>query len=846
MRASQDMHVGGAGGSFRCRSPRSAEVPTNTGARVSRTGPVAAKTSCTRLGFGFSLLALPAPVVGAASDWRIEGDQAGAHLGAALAVGDFNGDGHGDVLVSAPDHDGEFANEGRVALYLGSSGGMASHPSWTMNGRQLDAHLGSVLAAAGDVNGDGYEDALIGAPDFDTSRHVRRHPAGEPAPVGADQGRVWLVFGSPTGFASAPRRVLSGLTDAEHLGAALAGAGDVNGDGFDDVLVGATGAVDGSGRVEVFPGSAAGLGATPLWSRVGVPQTGWGRIVGAAGDVNGDGFDDIVCSAAELGGFCGSQDLFLSSASGPLETPFYTFAQGIRAFGASRDFGQDGVPDALYIAKCTSSFELVVRNYAQGNVRGLEVYDPVAVTAGDLNGDGRTDAIASVPTFEYESFHGRVFAFTNLPPFPPVRAFPLYDGDQPGAGWGEALAAIDVDGDGADELFVGAPRQDSGETDEGIVVLFPGRKREVALLQTADSPRTTVQGRLAVGDFDADGFSDLITTRTVATEVLDAEVRHGSSTGLGTGADVVLVPPSGPARPYRRVESVSAGDANGDGHDDALVTFFTYEHFFGGDSGEFRNALYEGSVAGLGALPVASFPAITRFVGDVTGDGFDDALDLAPAPVFYLGSSSGLVATQTLPTAGALTFTGHLDGDGYLDVLLVQSNVQVAIYLGSPGGLVFDQTWWGFPSFSIQFLGLLDVDGDGVDELLVYDQSDSSKCRVWARAPGGFVRSPQWWESPDPPCCSSSSTNTRVVAIFDADLDGFADLLTATSSNASSLHTGSATGISRSQAWAGGMLWPGALLPFASQASADFDGDGNVELALSFSTEVRIYEARRL
>src|SRR6185503_17803037 len=173
-------------------------------------------------------------------------DQAGANLGSHVATaGDVNGDGFSDVLVGAWRFDDAFVDEGRAFLFLGSPTGLATTPAWTADGEQLGALLGSV-ASAGDVNGDGFGDVIVGAEGF---------TSGESA-----EGRVSLFLGSASGLSLVPARTLESDQSEAAFGRALAMAGDVNGDGFGDVIVGVPGLDDpyvtfDSGGASVFLGN---------------------------------------------------------------------------------------------------------------------------------------------------------------------------------------------------------------------------------------------------------------------------------------------------------------------------------------------------------------------------------------------------------------------------------------------------------------------------------------------------------------------------------------------------------------------------------------------------------------
>jgi hypothetical protein len=157
--------------------------------------------------------------------WTAEGDQAGAQFGIAVATaGDVDGDGYSDVLVGAPEFDGGEVGEGRAFVYRGSASGLAAAPAWTAESNQASSRLGAAVSAAGDVNGDGYTDALVGAPAFGN---------GE-----TGEGRAYVCHGSAAGLAVAPAWTSEGDMVGAAFGVSVSTAGDVNGDGFADVIVG--------------------------------------------------------------------------------------------------------------------------------------------------------------------------------------------------------------------------------------------------------------------------------------------------------------------------------------------------------------------------------------------------------------------------------------------------------------------------------------------------------------------------------------------------------------------------------------------------------------------------------
>jgi hypothetical protein len=220
--------------------------------------------------------------------WLFVGDQKDSLLGAAVAgVGDVNGDGCDDFAIGAPQQSVGEASEGAVYFFYGRDGPIPQVPDWTYSGGQAGALLGTSVSAAGDVNGDGRHDLLVGAPGHDADHE--------------DEGAVLLFFGAEAGFATAPDwQALGGQLDA-HLGTSVAGAGDVDGDGYDDLLAGAPGYVVADaniGAALLYYGDDPLPGATAGWlARGNQAASGFGRAVDGAGDVNGDGYADVIVGA---------------------------------------------------------------------------------------------------------------------------------------------------------------------------------------------------------------------------------------------------------------------------------------------------------------------------------------------------------------------------------------------------------------------------------------------------------------------------------------------------------------------------------------------------------------------
>jgi hypothetical protein len=118
------------------------------------------------------LMALPA-----AADWNVESNQTDAQMGFAVAsAGDVNSDGYSDVIVGAPTY-----GNGQVFVYYGSATGLSATASWMQTISQSGARFGAAVAGAGDVNGDGYADVIIGAPNYANGRHKKAQPSSTTA-----------------------------------------------------------------------------------------------------------------------------------------------------------------------------------------------------------------------------------------------------------------------------------------------------------------------------------------------------------------------------------------------------------------------------------------------------------------------------------------------------------------------------------------------------------------------------------------------------------------------------------------------------------------------------------------
>ena len=469
--------------------------------------------------------------------FRLDGAAANDYSGLSVAsAGDVNGDGYADLVVgarfAAP---GGRVNAGSAYVVYGSAtgpgdldlGALTPDQGFRIDGAAAGDLSGGPVASAGDVNGDGFDDLVIGAAGTDPDG--RTNAGGAYVILGGATRPGTLDLGALT---AAQGFRLDGAAAFDNAGRSVASAGDVNGDGLDDLMVGAPQAGPGgqylAGSTTVVFGSAAAPGDLDLDALA--PAMGFrldgaaaldqsGRSVASAGDVNGDGFDDLVIGALFAdpnGSSSGSAYVVFGSATGP-GTPdlgALTLAQGFRLDGF------DGEDQA-----------------------GISV-----ASAGDVNGDGFDDLVIGANGADPNgSSSGSAFVVfgsaagpgdLNLGTLTAAQGFRL-DGAAAIDNAGESVASAgDVNGDGYDDLLVGAPQADPGGRNLAGSTYVVFGEATSAVFRTAGPGG----GRIVGGD-----FADRL-TGGVGADILEG--RDGNDTlagGLGNdsllggaGADSLL------------------------------------------------------------------------------------------------------------------------------------------------------------------------------------------------------------------------------------------------------------------------------------------------------------------
>ena len=439
------------------------------------------------------------------ADAKAWGGSANGSAGFALDnAGDVDGDGVDDVIIGAWETDTLSSSQvGKAYVLYGplTSGSLASADR-TLEGASQNNYAGRSVAGLGDLDGDGYDDVAIGADGKDEDL------------VDQDLGIVYVLYGPITADMALNDAAVSFMGDApgDFAGYALDAAGDVNADGFPDLVVGAYGS-DGSGS----SAGAVTLLYGPLTGNQALSEAGYtlngessgddaGIAVAGVGDVDGDGYDDVLVGAPDndaAGGDSGAVYVVLGPVDGPGD--LVDAAVTLTGVSSSDDAGTSvdgagdtnadgyadflvGVPDNdvrasnsgaafLVLGPVTTSGDLTIANAAMLGENGSDDLGTMVDGAGDVNNDGFDDLSVSAPNHDAGgTTSGAAYLF-----FGPLSGTigaedaPLkLVGESASDGAGGAAGLGDQDGDGYPELLVGSPGDDDGGTDAGAVYLILG------------------------------------------------------------------------------------------------------------------------------------------------------------------------------------------------------------------------------------------------------------------------------------------------------------------------------------------------------------------------------------
>ena len=847
-------------------------------------------------------------------DWSVMATEQGVddYLGYAVATaGDVNGDGYSDVLIGMPRYDEGNTDEGAVFVYYGSPTGLATEVSREWQSNQDGARFGSSVAPAGDVNGDGYGDVIVGAPYWDDGQ--------------TDEGGVWVYIGSSTGLGTEPWDYQDGGQEDAQFGNAVATAGDVNGDGYSDVIVGASFYQSGEsdeGRVYVWHGSSGDVFDQPHDWRAESNQEGarFGFSVAPAGDVNGDGYSDAIVGAFKYDN--GETDegaafVWHGSANGLNEgtpgdpTNAVWMAQGNQAnaclgtsVATAGDVNGDSYSDVIVGAiwydngqedegaawvflgsDAGLDYEWVTRK--ESNQAGADMGRAVG-TAGDVNGDGYADIIVGAPYYNAVRV-GRAWVWYGSPTGPTGSSVWSDDGEANNNSFGYAVAtAGDVNGDGYADVIVGAPGT-IGAGQQGYVNVYHGGPSSLgsSVGWSRDSNQAEAHFGHAVataGDVNGDGYADIV----IGTPDWDGGqanegkvwVYHGGADGPSDTSDWSKEPNQAEALFGYAVGT--AGDVNGDGYDDLIIGAPQYDASHIDEGVAF---VYHGSADGLSAFSDwsrgcnqegAQFGYAVGAAGDVNGDGYLDVIVGGPSwsngetneggVWAYYGSADGLPATSDwhaeIDEGGqfgyAVGTAGDVNGDGYSDVIIGapywdhgQSQEGGAwVYFGSSAGLEAALGWRQDGDLEGARYGTAvgtagDVNGDGYADIIVgapewsNGEALEGQASVYYGAADGPSLNPDWERETNH---VHAEFGCAVGTAGDVNGDGYADIVVGakiwdsgsgeTYEGSAWVYHGSAGGLHTYSDWHDESNQAWANFGHAVGTAGDVNGDGYADVLI--------------
>ena len=507
-------------------------------------------------------------LIGFRIDSVVDSDRMGFSVG---TLGDFNGDGVDDVIIGAPraNPGGTEPSGGEAYIVFGSATGFPAIFDAAgldgINGLVLQGamgpfdsgeHAGISVAGAGDLNGDGVADAVIGAERAGVDR------------LGMVAGKAYVVFGRSDGVFDPVVRLADvdgqsgfavlGIDPGDLNGSAVSSAGDTNGDGFEDVLIGARGGGEGGGYAPYYyccPGEAyiiygrdvtAGASFPPAYEfgpgglsegftiQGDVETDNVGQAVSSAGDINGDGLDDVIVGAPEIDRYLSENHVVFgrpTADAGPINVRDLdgtngfsmgsSIAPGSPFFDASvdsaGDVNGDGLDDlivnsffdtASVVFGRAGDFPAQLRLNDLDGTEGFRLagrFNTDVAGIGDLNGDGIDDIALGnrYDTADGSDFAGSVYiVFGTRDGFPAevdlltldgTNGFRI-DGVESGDGIGHAISpAGDINSDGNPDLLIGKVNPLTGDSAVGAYVVF-GRDSDCPADLDSD-------GRLTLFDF---------------------------------------------------------------------------------------------------------------------------------------------------------------------------------------------------------------------------------------------------------------------------------------------------------------------------------------------------------
>ncbi len=670
-------------------------------------------------------------------------------------------------------------------------------PKATITGSNQYDYFGWNVSSAGDVNGDGYDDIIAGAPGYDSAR-----------------GRTYIFFGGPwlTGDLAVGEAnvTLNGSAQGDEFGWDVSGAGDVNNDTFDDVIIGAPGRNSDTGAVYIFYGNASMpllINSTDanVTIRGGALGDEFGSSVSDTGNINYDDYDDVIVGAPKNNSNTGAAYVFYGNQSDGIiidtgnanvtligQSIADRFGFSVSGAGdANKDncddmiVGGPGADKAYIFFGNTSLSGVIDAGNANVTINSLsgDNFGWSVSGAGDVDNDGYDDVIVGAPL--NNSATGAAYIFNGIyikTESAGDRYINLTDGDSAsvtltGENTGEMFGysvscAGNVNGDSYDDIIVGAPMfttdLDIVSGDVGNNVIFHSNTNGNGSTWSQTTVYTAFQNvyTVAIGDIDGDEDLDIVsgdmennvifsdntngdgsswsqtTVYTAAQNIYsvaigdidgdwDLDIISGDQTGdvifhNNTNGDGSAWTQITVYTTLNSVESVALGDIDGDGDLDIVS----------GDAN--NNVIFHNNTDGDGSswTQISVYTAIsdmfTVAIGDIDGDGDLDIVsgDKDFNVIFHDningdGSSWSQITVYTAIMEVFSVALGDIDGDEDLDIVSGDRDFNVIFHDNTNGdGSTWNQTTVYTTTSDVLSVAIGDMDGDGYLDIVTGDKNN--------------------------------------------------------------------------------------------------------------------------